>query len=616
MSIKDFFSLFCCACFISNNFLCYAQNKFIQPNFLSTGGTRSDAGTQRLHSVIGQPTSVSSVPRSQTQAGFLQVVDYVIIDDIPPQLVFTGGNTKINKQAPPTLSATITDNIPTGLSARIYYRKIADEVWNDELMVPGSNNTFSATVSNSWFDALGMEYYLEATDATPNVTRSPSSGSYYAYVTSDEETFPSDRIGFGNRTQDYKIIAYPYPPRDVNSNSATNLFNELGAFTNTKWRMATYNNAADNFMEYPGFTSLTRGVGYWVLVKTPEEIKVGPVDAPTENRNNLFVLNLKPGWNMIGNPYPVRINWNDVRTLNNNPNLGELKVFDSGFANATIVEPYQGGFVRLEGSSEASIKIPFLGQTVEGGRYATDFTSDISKSNWLIGLTLKQNDFTNRLSGFGMHDEALISYDQFDDVNPPQYLNAPEINFPKPGHHLKNFSRDVLPSSSVGDWQFVVSGEAGSEAVLSWPEIAGDTEQELILFDRAQVELKNMKQVSEYRFTLTNQHRFSIHFGKKAAQRALSEIMLIKPYPNPAEAGQYLHIKAALPAKESSYQVSLWLYNGNGQLLMHHEKSVSEGVNEITYLLEDGINSGMCYYRVAVRSSTTIKTITGKLIIL
>ncbi|MDZ7647640.1 MAG: hypothetical protein U5K54_10955 [Cytophagales bacterium] len=127
----------------------------------------------------------------------------------------------------------------------------------------------------------------------------------------------------------------------------------------------------ESWDEYPtAFSTLERGKGYFINIKTPVGggIKLPDATAPSNHRGNLFQINLKEGWNQIGNPYLSSINWSDVVALNSLTGTAQqLKTFSGGsYGNGTSLLPFEGGFVLS--ASAITISIPFAGQTASGGR--------------------------------------------------------------------------------------------------------------------------------------------------------------------------------------------------------------------------------------------------------
>ena len=169
--------------------------------------------------------------------------------------------------------------------------------------------------------------------------------------------------------------------------------------------------------EFPtDFAQFTRGKGYFINIKSPIDLFVGAVSAPTNSRYDLFQLNLKQGWNQIGNPYLTPISWNDVSTFNSlTGTAAQLKKFATGsYVNATDLQAFEGGFVFVD--SDILVTIPFAGQTSFGGRQK-QVESDLAKEEWQVPLKITQGEIQNDLSGVGMSPEASLSIDNFDDIN-------------------------------------------------------------------------------------------------------------------------------------------------------------------------------------------------------
>jgi len=55
-----------------------------------------------------------------------------------------------------------------------------------------------------------------------------------------------------------------------------------------------------------------------------------------------------------------------------------------------------------------------------------------------------------------MNPDALLTKDDYDDVNPPRLFDFLEVNFDHPEYFLKRFSRDVVPTQFEYTWTFDV----------------------------------------------------------------------------------------------------------------------------------------------------------------
>jgi hypothetical protein len=512
-----------------------------------------------------------------------------------------------------TLTLQATDNIAVS-AVKINYRPIGSSTFTPADLTKGTGNNFSVTLQESWFDAMGMEYFITATDNTPNTSRSPVSGSYYAYLTDPEVNVPIK--SFGSQVTNYRIISFPYT---TGNNAVTSLFDELGTYSNTKWRMARYNNPTDVFQEYPDvFTSVERGRGYWFIVKNTTEIKVGPVDAPKDNRASLYQMTLNPGWNLIGNPYPMDINWSDVLALNNNPAIGQLQVYTGGWSNATTLEAFQGGFVNLSGAANVMIKVPFKGQTTEGGRIKFhELTSDISKQEWKVDLHIFQSDTYNKIGGFGMSPVASDQKDENDAFNPPRFINSPEINFEKSSSDFLP-AMDMVTTQNNFEWKFYSEGETGIVTTLKWNEELGNHNKELFLFDELNLKVVDMKSTSGYSFEqVSKKMPFNIFFGDNVREKISPEkILIASPYPNPVLKTEEVNIQLALPESSQTYYVEIEIIDEVGRVIRQQNASLDFGLHKIRIKgTDEAWTPGMNFYRVRISNGMINQSFYGKLII-
>ena len=577
------------------------QNTLLQSNLSSSGGSGSGNTTTQLYSVFGQPAAVLSPVHAQTQAGFMHVNNYTIADVIAPSISVSAIGS-ITPSSPPAVSATITDNVAV-VSATLFYRKISESTWHS-VALTGTGNLFSTAILPAWFDAMGMEYYFVAADARANSKRSPASGSYYAYVIPGEQTVTSDRMGFGINTSNYKILAMPFT---TSNNSVANLFEELGDWSSAKFRMARYENNSDSFLEYPGFTTLDRGVGYWSLIKTPVTIKISPSTGFIENRSALYTMTLKPGWNMIGNPYPLTINWDDVRTLNNQNALGTIHTYNNGWTPGPTVDAYEGGFVLVSGASNITIKIPFAGQVAEGSRKTQVTPSDA----WVVDMSVNQGDNTNTLGGFGMNPLSSTSWDIQDDITPPSIDTTPGLLFGHPEHPYKAFCRDVIPVRDAVAWTFEVSGKTGEQTTLSWNNVPAG--KSLRLLDQINLVVIDLQQESVYSFELQPHHGFKVFYGDMPVQP--DQLVATAPYPNPVVAGGLASIRVAVPNPSQGF-AELQLSDITGAPVLSTKQQVMPGISTlVVHPEENQVHPGFYIYRLHIQTDAGQQVITGKLIV-
>lgn len=111
-----------------------------------------------------------------------------------------------------------------------------------------------------------------------------------------------------SRTLKYQLVSLPLSSE---SGTLASLFeDDLGAYNNTAWRLGHWvpsRTGTDKYLEPPAFTTIERGLGYWLIqadstkrvdfdrpAATPDTIELPLIQGP---------LGL-PEWNQLGNPFP------------------------------------------------------------------------------------------------------------------------------------------------------------------------------------------------------------------------------------------------------------------------------------------------------------------------
>lgn len=541
-------------------------------------------------------------------------------DTEKPTITVVTTDLKLTKGTVRKVDLTVTDNkvLPTN-KTKIYYRgisKIASEPFSSATfnVVSGGATTstsFTLDAQENWYDEMGLELYFEAEDASGNIQRAPATAGTYLYSYIDYQSaapaLPSSRISIGGKANNYRIISVPFVLQDK---QIPTVLNELGAVDNTLWRMFTY--AGDNkFTENP--QSFARGTGYWINVKNnPGEIKIEGASTPEFNRTNFDAITLNPGWNQIGNPYPVSVSWNDTRT-GNESTIGKVKVFDgASYTDGNVLEAYQGGFVFVQGAAPISVKVRFNGITT-GGRIATEETSlDLSKPNWTLPLTVKSNEISNSIGGIGMNEKAKMGWDQYDDLNPPRFLDYAELSFRKTNADITELARDIVSAQDEYIWEFSVLAEG--HASLTWANelISGD--KDLLLFDLTSQRVIDMRSTGTYSFNPKEGNNFRIYFGNDLHDLIKpTAIVLGKAFPNPAQ--NETTIAFTLPESQATYQVQLEVYNSVGQrAAILTNGTFQEGFYSTNWNTENN-NNGLYFYRLTVSTNGLKKTLTEKIII-
>ncbi len=516
-------------------------------------------------------------------------------------------------------SPSISDNIAV-TQAKIFYRSITSNSAESSanLILNASTGKYDATIQETEFGKMGLEFYFTASDAAGNTGRSPQTGYYYSYINfpaSASPQIPGGLIGVGGAISDWRIISIPHALTDA---KVATVFSELGAVDFKKWRLITYKNAT-TWDQYPdNFTTFIQGKGYFINTKSlpSSGLIVEGASTPSFNKSTPFVLTLAPGWNHIGNPYSFKIVWSEVLAANGNPSgvSTSVKKYTGSYVDGGDLDVFEGAFVLNNTSSPVLLNVPVTG-SLSGGRVNSQ-SSDLSESNWTVPIVVKVGRFENSFGGIGMNENAAYGIDDFDEFNPPYLFDFAELKFAHPEHFLKNSTRDIVPSQPEYKWGFSFETNIDDAAELSWDNaIFGNNEKELILFDVEKGVMINMRNTSSYLIGKRRSAKpFEIYFGENMSSKIQSKVILGAAYPNPGS--KEIFVPFTLPENKSSYLVSLEIFDVLGRKISTLvEKSLGSGNYTTTWEPKSENESGLYTVRLIVSNENRADTFYQKIIL-
>ncbi len=485
--------------------------------------------------------------------------------DVDKPIITYSGGTDLTKGSNTFLiSAQIEDNKKVS-DAKVFYRGISavsTVAFESKPLIFNSNTSkYEFSVPETSFDKYGLEYYLQATDVAGNTARSPedANSSHYSYLKFPTASNPPiTGLAFGGTRSSYRIISIPYALAD---NKVATILGELGSPNKSKWRFLTYFSDT-KWNEYPtDFTTIDRGVGYWINVKDATDIYIEGASTDGVNKNALFSKTLAPGWNQIGNPYPVAISWKAIKA--STPSLGEIKLYNGGFINGDVLQPMEGGFVFNSGTTPVTVSFPLAAST--GGRQGAKNETQLDAANWMLDLNMTQDGLQYSLAGVGMHPQAQIGFDQFDDLNPPHFSEYAQIQFAHPQERIKMFARDVVPTQNSFTWEFDVDSNLPGLSELYWDNTGfGDNAKEIYLYDVALEKPIDMRTQNKYAFDPKASSHFKIIYGDNLKREVKpQQISLGAAYPNPAKTQTTIPFNLA--ENGSTYSVSLEVFDALGK---------------------------------------------------
>jgi len=494
----------------------------------------------------------------------------------------------------------------------LHHRKITEANFTSEPEITQTGNTFEATISPSFLDEIGMEYYFTVSDGLDKTTQS-SKGYVYKIVSS--QNIPA--LIAGGTASSYRIISVPLKleSSDIRDVFATLISNYAG-YNKEKWRLLRYQNGKNT--DFDGLTSLGQGKGYWFNSLETVEIKVSGQAIPA-NQDTPFSLPLEKGWNQIGNPFLFNVDWDDIRTANLTADVDlDYLVFDpvaQGFKKSNSLISWSGGFIYA--NSSLTLQIPVTLKNTAGGR--KNNTNDlvdysIDQPNWFMPIKLSQGDGLNDYIGFGMHPDAKLTKDRFDGQTVPRFINYLELNSYHNSEFTPRFSRDVVPTSDAFTWTYTFESNLdGKEARLAWPnELLSDYEAQLFLYDTEAGELINMKQTSSYSFKSAKARDFKFIFSSNDKSLLPETTLVGKAFPNPFTSS----VTIPFIVGASDRHVQITMYDMMGKKIKNLVgDQFSQGYHEVVWDGTDFQNARVTQSMYLYEMITEGKRIIGRIIL-
>ena len=289
-------------------------------------------------------------------------------------------------------------------------------------------------------------------------------------------------------SQNRQLVSAPY----TYSVSVATLLN-LSASAQTGLRFFTYVPTSVNsgsYVQYPNPPADTfhLGQGYWLDLTTP------PADLTTTGTPadpaQVFKINLKAGWNLIGDPFPFSIDFQSLNVLDGgasvsiavaqsgtNPAIGgALWTYEVGqYQLAYTLDPYLGYWIKAYRDVTLLVD-PTKRTTKAASNRAT--VSNVSGNGWTLELKAESNGVRSAPGVVGVHRAATDNFDRFKVETPPSANSGQDVTLTFDhndwGTRSGRYSKDVRSMTTTNQsWQFTVQSTVSSASItLTWPSIA------------------------------------------------------------------------------------------------------------------------------------------------
>lgn len=345
----------------------------------------------------------------------------------------------------------------------------------------------------------------------------------------------------------YSLVSLPAEPET--GQFANMLWDDLGIVDVNRWRMFRYDNSSSDYVEQGDgmFFPIDQGQSYWLIVEN--EIKVGfaPDKCKSTPADHPFEISLKPGWNLIGNPFAFPVDWSSV-TVNDSTIAEQSTVSwptwwdweaSSYTSDRSVLQPFGGCWVKNFGNSIVTLAVPPT-QSEEPDKAGPCLGED----DWMLSLAVQSGPSRDSDNHIGSRKGAYSGWDLNDRSEAPMapgYCVALAFLHDDWESHSGRFSSDIRENlSAVSEmdtgqtadrwWNFDVAKNFALDSVadrvdlkVTGLETLPDNYQ-AILVDRELDRVVPLSSVDSYQYNLGHRDvvkkvadcRFAIYVGPPA----------------------------------------------------------------------------------------------------
>ena len=476
--------------------------------------------------------------------------------------------------------------------------------------VQRNGNQLRVTLNAGDFDELGIRYLFELIGSSGDTVITPVKFTHLTYPSSESLTVTTaSPAGSGGTPDDYNLVAFPFERQRLSL-----AFSELGPANPELWRMFSYSGNGSSpetyYNELNSTSFLQPGNGYWLIYKDDLTLRAGGQVVPVTFDVYPTITILPGEWEMIGNPYPFTLDWDNVLAFSGLQGSGVRLITFNGSSAATAGElaAFEGGFV-FNGSDESiTLEFPFYDFCSLDGNCR--LASLPARENWELPLRLTQGNWSSNVAGIGMHEGAAQGVDAFDLPVLPGLFRTPKLQT-LDGNQLH---RSIVSPASQQRWQYQV--DSGNDPLtISWDaDYLKSRNIRLTLVNPYTGKRINMQ--DQNRFTVSGKARLVFHYGDVAGMAGPDEAVSIgKAFPNPTASG--FDVPVSLN-NDLAYQAQIAVYNAVGHQV-HVTEPVQIGGNtqKISWRSDQQLPPGLYFYQVQLSeqdSGNIIKTYTHRIL--
>jgi hypothetical protein len=510
----------------------------------------------------------------------------------------------------------------------VYYREGATARF-DTIGMTGNGDVAGAEVPGAVADIRGIEFWMKVETISATLTApalDPQDNPYWIQTT-------LANLGDGHIHPDlhYRLFSFP---ADVLGTAQGAVVDNLGPPDKSRWRLFAY--TGDRYVDIESIPRFEHGGAYWLMSKDPYKLDTAPEAALATSTRTPFEIELRPGWNLVGNPFPFDVAWesvipDDTVAVRWPPLAYTGATTAPYYAEAPVLEPFSGYWVYNDADSTVSIRVPPVENPPPIIR--TRSPAPPPELAWAVNVAASGGESSTQPLTLGVTGEASGTRDRLNRLLPPAAPGSSMDLYAVGGRGL-SLSRDVRAASTLTGWghawsfDVAVAKDGRVPVRLEFGFDAVPEGAEVVLLDR---EVRRTHDISDgaavevyvtgaTRKTSPGDTRFVLLVGDAQyieEQRSLlpglpTKTALHQNFPNPFNPTTVIRYELAKPGR-----VGLKIYDVRGALVRTLEdRSLPAGRYEAGWDGTDNrgssVASGIYFYRLVTQGAT----LTRKMVLL
>jgi hypothetical protein len=310
-------------------------------------------------------------------------------------------------------------------------------------------------------------------------------------------------------------------------------------------------------------------------------------------------INLEPGWNLIGQPFPYAISWDNVAQANPHADIDGPWVENEGLHLARIWQPWHGAWIYSNSNLITSFEIPagdtVLAEIMPDTTLLSRMPASLAQQtvwglddSFLLAISAETVDNSVEDVAVGWNESALDQWDALDVLSPPAVDSSLILRLvhddwiEQPG----TYAIDIREPAGGGVWKLSLLTTEMDPVDLRFDfldELPAGIRADLIdVMTQDSVRLD--QGITTYRvrdLARFPQQEFALVIGNDTYNNELereealapSKLTLFQNYPNPFNSETTISYSVPAHDEEGSVRIRLAVYNMLGQ----HVQTLREG---------------------------------------